>query len=480
VDELCDRSAVELRRLIEAKEISPVELLDSCLARIERVNPALNAVVALDEARARAAAREAEAAALRGDDLGLLHGLPVGIKDLNPTAGLRTTFGSPLFAQHVPEADDSVVAAIRAAGGIVLGKTNTPEFGAGANTFNQVYGFTGNPFDPERSCAGSSGGSAVALATSMVPLANGSDLGGSLRTPAAFCGVAGLRPTPGTVPKTASVIAYWPLSVEGPMARSVADLRLMLSAMVGADPRDPLSGPEGDRGLAAPESVDLSAITALVSEDLGFAPMDDRMRRLFRERLDRFAGGFGRCERRDPPMHDADRVFEVLRSVGFLAAHEDKYQNNRDQVGPNVAANVALGLTYSAADVAWAAARHTEIYRGFLDFMADCDVLITPAAAAPPFGKDQLYPAEINGRPLETYIRWIAITYGITLTGHPAVVLPCGLDWTGAPFGLQLVGRRGREGELLAVAEALETELERIPECCRPVPDLEALTKRTA
>jgi Asp-tRNA(Asn)/Glu-tRNA(Gln) amidotransferase A subunit family amidase len=465
--------------LILDKEISPVELLDSCLARIERVNPALNAVVALDEARARRTAREAEAAALRGDDLGPLHGLPLGIKDLNPTAGLRTTFGSPLFAGHVPAADDSVVAAIRAAGGIVLGKTNTPEFGAGANTLNQVYGFTGNPFDPERSCAGSSGGSAVALATSMVPLANGSDLGGSLRTPAAFCGVVGLRPTPGTVPKTASVIAYSALSVEGPMARSVADLRLLLSAIAGSDPRDPLSGPVGDRGLAAPGAVDLSAVAVCLSEDLGFAPMDDRMRRLFRDRLDLIDGGFGRWERRDPQMPDGDRVFEVLRAVGFLAAHKEKYENHRDQVGPNVAANVELGLTYSAADVAWASARQTEIYRDFIDFMADCDVLITPAAAAPPFGKDQRYPAEINGRPLDTYIRWVAITYGITLTGHPAVVLPCGLDWTGAPFGLQLVGKRGREGELLALAEALETELERFPECRRPVPDLDALARST-
>ena len=472
--ELCDLSAVELRRLIGRKEVSPVELLASCLARIERVNPALNAMVALDRARAAAAAAAAEAAVLRGADLGPLHGLPIGIKDLNPTAGLRTTFGSERFADHVPAEDDSVVAAIRAAGALVLGKTNTPEFGAGANTVNRVYGFTGNPYDPERSCAGSSGGSAVALATAMVPLANGSDLGGSLRTPAAFCGVVGLRPTPGTVPKTAGVLAYWPLSVEGPMARSVADVRLLLGAMTGFDPRDPFCRSDGS-DAAASCPVELSALRARLSEDLGFAPIDDGLRRLFRARTALILDGFASCERRDPELGAADRIFEVLRAVGFLAAHKQAYEETPELVGPNVTANVELGLTFSAADVAWAAAEHSRLYRRFLGFMADCDVLICPAASLPPFAKGELYPKEINGRPLATYVRWLAITYGLTLTGHPVVVLPCGLDATGMPFGIQLVGRRGRDGDLLAIAEAVEAELQRHPACRRPGPDLAAL-----
>ena len=237
----CDLSAVEARRLIGEKRLSPLELVESCIGRIERVNPALNAIVARDFERARATAREAEQAVTGGRKLGPLHGLPLGIKDLQATAGLRTTQGSPLYADHVPDRDDRIVAAVRSAGGIVLAKTNTPEFGAGANTVNQVYGFTGNPFDPERICGGSSGGSAVALATGMVPLATGSDLGGSLRTPAGFCGVVGYWPSPGLVAAPEKTVAWGPLSVDGPMARNVADLGLLLSAIAGRDPADPLS-----------------------------------------------------------------------------------------------------------------------------------------------------------------------------------------------------------------------------------------------
>lgn len=478
MSELCDLTAVELRRMIGCKEISPVELLDACLARIEIVNPTLNAVVCLDEPAAREAAKQAEQAVMAGEELGLLHGLPVGIKDLNETQGLTTTFGSRLFADHVPTQDDGLTASTRKAGAVVIGKTNTPEHGAGANTFNAVYGHTGNPFDPEKSCAGSSGGSAVAVAAGMMPLASGSDYGGSLRTPASFCGVVGLRPTPGRVPALRSQLAYSPMSVDGPMARNVADAALYLDALAGYDERDPFSRPAGAGGEASLQPAgpaDLASLKVALSEDLGFAPVDDQVRALFRSRLETLSGLPLRCEERDPDMQGADRAFEVIRGVGFLSAHLEKYQKHRDLLGPNVIANVELAQTYTAEDVAWASVRHSEIYRSFLAYMQDYDVLITPAVAAQPFDKQQTYGPDINGERQPTYIHWVGIAYGVTLGGHPALVIPCGVDEDGLPFGLQLVGQRHGERRLLAIGAALEQAFAGIERCRRPQPNIPSL-----
>lgn len=474
--QLCDLPAVDLVQRIAGREISPVELLDSCLERIAAVNPTLNAVVAMDESAARRTALAAEKAVREGAPLGPLHGLPLGVKDLNDTAGLRTTYGSELFADQVPESDALVVARMRAAGALPWFKTNTPEFGAGANTRNAVYGATGNPFDPELTCAGSSGGSAVALATSMLPICNGSDLGGSLRNPAAYCGIVGLRPTAGLVAKEASLTAYAPYSVEGPMGRSVADLALLLSVQAGEDPRDPLSRPIDTAAIAAPAATDLSGLRVAVSEDLGFAPVAAEVRDLFRERSGSFRHLFREAVDRDPEMgEDPDRVFEVLRGVGFLAAHLEKVRNSPDKVGPNVKANVELGLTFTAEDVAWAQKRQTEIFRDFLALMDEVDVLIAPAASVQPFPKTQWYPSEIDGKPLQSYINWVAIAYGLTLTGHPVLCLPCGTDARGLPFGIQVVGRRFEEAKLLSVGLALEQALAGLPGCARPLPDLAAL-----
>ena len=472
MSELCDFPAVELRRLIGAKVISPVDLLESCLERIDRVNSRVNAIVALDRNMAGEGAREAEEAVMRAAPLAPLHGLPVGIKDLNDTAGLTTTYGSPLYADHVPRRDDRQVAAVRGAGGLVFAKTNTPEFGAGANTVNEVYGFTGNPFDPDKTASGSSGGSAAALATGMLPLATGSDLGGSLRTPAAYNGIVGFRPSAGMVPDPSRLLAWAPLSVEGPMARSVRDMALLLSVMVGHRHDDPLSGAWSQGRNDRIEPADLSPLRIALSEDLGFAPVDNEIRRVFRQRVAAFQHLFAAVEEKDPPLRGADRIFEVLRAVGFLAAHKERLQRYPDKVGPNVTANTRLGLSMSAADVAKAAAEHTALYRRFLKRY---DLLICPTASLPPFAREFLYPEEINGQPLKTYISWIGVTYGITLTAHPVVVLPCGLDHTGMPFGIQLVGRRGEEWRLIAIAAALEDALADIEACRRPVPDLAAL-----
>ena len=486
MSELCDLSAVELRRLIGARQVSPVELLASCRARIERVNGAVNALVATCFERAQVEAGAAERAVMAGEVLGALHGLPIGVKDLALTGGLRTTLGSPQFSDFVPEADERQVAVIRAAGGIVVGKTNTPEFGAGANTVNPVYGATGNPFDPEKTCAGSSGGSAVALATGMVPLATGSDMGGSLRNPAAYCGVVGFRPSPGAVPHYGpspdagppelGLLGWSPLSVQGAMGRTVADTALLHGVMAGTDARDPLSAPVIDTSAGDP--VDLASLKVAISEDLGFAPVDDGIRATFRRAIERLRSVFGRADDRDPPLDDsAHRVFEVTRALSFVARHGATYRERPEVQGPNIRANVEQGLAMSLEDVALAMRRHTELYRAFLEFMADYDVLICPAMAVPPFPHRERYVAEINGQKLRTYFHWLALPYGLTLTAHPVACIPCGRDHTGMPFGIQVCGPRFGDRRALKVAEALERHLETIPELTRPIPDLGRLAR---
>jgi amidase len=471
--ELCDLEAAELRRLIGAKRISPVELLASCQARAERVNPTVNAFVTFCWERAEAEARAAEQAVMAGRPLGLLHGLPLGVKDLALTGGVRTTFGSPQFEEWMPEADERQVALCRAAGAIVVGKTNTPEFGAGANTVNAVFGATGNPFDPAKTCAGSSGGSAVALATGMVPLATGSDMGGSLRNPAAYCGVVGVRPSPGAVASELRYHGFSPLGVNGPMGRTVMDTVLLYDAMTGHDPRDPLSAPGMLGRPAAP--VDLATLKVAISEDLGFAPVEQAIRKVFCGAVSRFEGVFGTVEHRDPDMRGADEAFEGTRCLTFLAAHHDTYLNRREMLGPNLIANLEQAMALSAADAARALRLQTEVYRRFQAFMADVDILICPAMAVTPFPHRQLYVDAIDGVRLRTYYHWLALAYGLTLTTNPVVCVPCGRDHVGMPFGIQVCGRRFGDWRVLAIAHALEAHLQTIPELRRPVPELEAL-----
>lgn len=471
--EPCDLPAVAARALIGRKALSPVELLESCIARIDATDHAVNAMVARDLDGARRAARAAEAAVMAGGTLGALHGLPVGVKDLEDVAGLRTTYGSTLFADHVPHADDGIVAAIRAAGGIVLGKTNTPEWGAGANTRNAVYGATGNPFDPTRSAAGSSGGSAVALATGMVPLATGSDTGGSLRNPAAYCGVVGFRPSPGVVPSEKRGLGWSPLPVLGPMARDVPDLCLLLSAIATADGRDPLAPvePPGPR-LLQPAPLDLGTLRVAVTPDFGFAPTSAAVRALFAERVGRMRSWFGAADDDSPDCTGTDEAFEVLRALSFLHAHGTRAARHPDQVGPNVRANVAEGERYTAADVARAMGLQTQIFRGWQGFMSRVDLVISPAMTLPPPPWSQLFPAQIDGVPTRTYFHWLALPYAVTLVGHPAICLPCGRDADGMPFGIQVVGRRGGDAALLAAAAALEQAMQADPALRRPVPDI--------
>jgi Asp-tRNA(Asn)/Glu-tRNA(Gln) amidotransferase A subunit family amidase len=477
----CDFTAIEARRLIGQKKLAPTELLASCIARIESVDHAVNAMVARDFDRARATAKAADAAITRGDDLPPLHGLPIGIKDMEDTAGLHTTYGSTLFRDHVPETDERVVAALRQAGAIVLGKTNTPEFAAGANTRNAVYGATGNPFDPTRSAAGSSGGSAVALATGMAPLCTGSDNAGSLRNPAAFCGIVGFRPTPGLVPNERRELGWNSFLVAGPMARTVPDVCLLLAAMVSDDARDPLATTVHNRTIrraedfATPARVDPSRLRVAITPDFGIAPTERHIAEVFAEKTNLFRHVFAHAADTTPDCTGADAAFEVLRSIGLLAAHAEKLRTRPQDVGPNVRANVEEGLRYTAEDVARAEKQRTVLYRHWQDFFRDYDVILTPSITISPRSWRELYPAEIDGKPTRTYFHWLALAYAVTLAGHPAVSLPVGLDRNNMPFGLQIVGPRGGDAFVLSVAAELEALLAGDPRTARPVPDLARL-----
>jgi len=476
-DALLALSAVELRRRIGTKEISPLELLEACIDRIARVNPAVNAVTATCYARARHEAKHAEAAVLRGDALPLLHGLPTGIKDLEDTAELLTTYGSPIYRDQVPERDGAMVARVRAAGAVIVGKTNTPEFGAGANTRNPVWGATGNPFDPMLNAGGSSGGSAVALATDMLPVCTGSDTGGSLRIPAAKCGVVGFRPSPGLVPVDRRTFGWAPISVSGPMGRSVADTCLLLAAQAAFDECDPLAAPVDAGELATPMPVDLGSLRVAWTEDFGVCPVDRPIRQVLRERMAAMQHLFRSCDEVQLDFGEAHRCFDVIRAVSYVGRYQETYEKDRASLGPNVRANFELGAAMSLADFAWAHQEQTRIYRRFQQTFRDYDLVMAPTTPVSPFPWQQLYLAEMDGKPLANYYHWLALTYVITLVTNPAIALPCGVDHKGMPFGLQVVGRFRGDRALLGAAHAMEQAFAAIPALRRPLPDLAKLSQ---
>ena len=473
---LCTLSATELRRLIGTKEISPVELLESCIARIEALDPAVNAIAAKSYARARTEAKAAEAAVLQGAPLGRLHGLPIGIKDLQDTEGLLTTQGSPLYRNHVPARDSAQVALVRAAGAIVTAKTNVPEFGAGANTRNPVWGATGNPFNPSLIAGGSSGGSAVALACDMLPICTGSDTGGSLRIPAAICGVAGFRPSPGLVPMDGRQLGWTPISVLGPMGRSVADTRMLFAAQLGVDSRDPLSHPLAPESAASERLIDLGRLRVAWTTDFNQCPVSAEIRGVMRKRMGAMRHLFRAADEITFDLGEADRCFDVVRAQNFVAKYRDSYARDRDQLGPNIRANYEIGSAMSLADAAWAHAEQTRIFRRFQEIYRDYDLVMAPTTPVSPFPWTQLYLAELEGEKLKNYYHWLALTYVVTLVTNPSIALPCGVDEHGMPFGLQVVGRFGGDIELLDTAEALERAFAGIAGLGRPLPDVAALS----
>lgn len=483
---LCDLSATAVRSLIARKVVSPVELTESCIERIEAVNPAVNAMVATDLETARQVARQQERQVIQGEPLGALFGLPLAVKDMVDAAGLPTTFGSLARKDNIARQDERLVAVLRAAGANIIGKTNVPEWGAGGNSRNAVYGTTGNPFDPSRSAAGSSGGSAAALACGMVPLATGSDTGGSLRNPAAFCGIVGFRPTPGLVPSEKRSIGWSQLSTLGPMARTVEDTALMLSVIKGEEPVDPITATVHGRQMRQAEefsplkALDLCQLRVACTADFGFAPVEHLVRDTFTAKTARFRSVFRQADDATPDCTGSDEAFEKLRSLMFLTATRKLYEQDPQQVGENVRLNVEEGLRYSAQDIAEGLELQTQLFRRWQQFFLQYDFVIAPAVTISPRRWTELYPKEINGQPTRTYYHWLAMAYASTLAGLPSISLPVGCDARGMPFGLQIIGPRGGDVALLRMAHALEQHLAADPATARPCADIDALKQAPA
>ena len=439
------------------------------LARIEAVNPSVNAIVTLAAGQARAVAADLDARAARGDFAGPLHGLPIAIKDLAETAGIRTTYGSPVFADHVPDFDAPHVALLKRAGAVVIGKTNTPEFGAGSQTFNPVFGATRNPYDTRLTPGGSSGGAAAAVAAGMIPFADGSDLAASVRNPASFCGLVGLRTTPGLVPADPFDV----LGVVGPIARSAADAALLLAGMCGPDPGLPLARPERSGDFLDLRPATLRGLRVAWTFDLGDLPVQPEVRAVLAAARDRLEQAGCEVAEHAPDLSDADEVFQVLRAAR-MAAMAPLLRAHRDQVKATLAWNISKGIALTGEQVAAARTGHATIFERFRSFLSDgrYDVLALPTVQVLPFGVDTEWVREINGQPMATYIDWMRSCSRITVTAHPAISIPAGLTTPTAtpaastataptpplPVGLQLVGRYGADRRLLEIAAAV-TEL---------------------
>ncbi len=471
---LPDLPATELARLVRGRAVSPVEAVEACLGRVERYNGVVNAVVTLNE-RALDDARDVERRLARGEPVGPLAGLPVGIKDVTPVAGLRTTYGSPLYKDHVPTEDALVVERLRAAGAIILGKTNCPEFAAGGNTFNEVFGRTRNPWDPTKSAGGSTGGGAAALATGMIALAEGTDLGGSLRIPASFCGVVGLRPSVGLVPTHPADWVWDTLQVTGPMARTAGDVALMLQAIAGASPFAPLGQPTAGRNfVAAVEAGARPGLRLAYCPDIAGIGVDPGIEALCRAAAFGLADAGATVEEIALDLAPARPAFLALRGLWFVSWMSQRL-DRIDEFGANVRKNTRAGLETAARDLGAAQHVRGELWHRFRTLFERFDHLLTPCMAVPPFPVEQNFPDTIAGRKMETYVDWIAPTFVLSLTGLPVCSVPCGLDQDGLPVGLQIVGRPLGEAAVLALAHTLE----RLRPIGRPpLPALESAARR--
>jgi amidase len=458
-DGLCYLQTGELLELMRSRELSSLEVVSAHLDRIAAVNPALNAIVTLapEEALEQAARADRERSA--GADVGPLHGLPVAIKDLVDTAGMRTTYGSPIFRENVPAKDAAIVTRLRNAGAIVVGKTNTPEFGAGSHTFNAVFGVTRNPYELTRSAGGSSGGAASALASGMLPLADGSDLGGSLRNPASFCNVVGLRPSTGRVSTRPTSDLWDPMSVSGPMGRCVADVALAMDVIAGVDPHCPLTCGDGspERSFSADLGRDVAGLRVAWSADLGGLPVEAGVLSvLARARV--VLEDIG-CvvEDAEPDLSGADEAFDVLRALSFVVAHHDKWLGHRELLKDTVAWNIQEGLKLTPEQIAAAVRSRSAIVARALEFFERFDALVLPVSQVLPFPVEVDWVREIEGNPMEHYVAWQRTCSRITVTAHPAIAIPGGFTDDGLPVGLQIVGRYRGERELLRLAQAFES-----------------------
>jgi amidase len=455
--DLCFLPAVELGRRIRARELSARDVMTAHLAQIERFNPTVNAIVTLVTEQAMLAAAAADEALAHGEPVGPLHGLPVAHKDLFPTKGIRTTYGSRIFNDHVPGEDAAIVERLRAAGAITIGKTNTPEFGAGSQTFNDVFGATLDPYDLSKTCGGSSGGAAVALACGMIPIADGSDMGGSLRNPAAFCNVVGLRPSFGRVPSWPEPFGYSSLSVNGPMARTVADVALMLSAIAGPDPRSPIAIDEPGSRFAVPLDRDFRGVRIAWSRDLGGLPVDGRIAAALDAVRSVFEDLGCIVEEAEPDLSGADDVFRILRAWQMEATRGPLLRDHPGLVKDTVAWNIEEGRKLTGPDLGRAELLRTEIFHRVRAFFDRYEFLVCPVTQVPPFDVREEYVTRINGEAMETYIDWMKSCYLISVTGGPAISVPGGFTPDGLPVGLQIVGRHRDEFGVLQLAYAFES-----------------------
>jgi amidase len=458
--ELCFTTAVELARRIARREVSVTEVVRAHLAQIDRVNPKVNAIVTLTAERALEEARARDAALARGETPGPLFGLPVVHKDLVPTRGIRTTYGSPIYRDHVPDEDALIVERLRAAGAVTLGKSNTPEFGAGSQTFNEVFGATLNPYDTTKTCGGSSGGAAVSLACGMLPIADGSDTGGSLRNPANFCNVVGFRTAPGRVPVWPTQLGWWPISVQGPMARTVQDTALMLSAIAGPDPRAPIAIAEPGSLFARPLGRDFKGVRIAWSRDLGGVPVDTRVTEVLDRQRPVFEGLGCVIDEATPDFSDADEIFQVWRAWRFELSYGEHVKNHPDLVKDTVVWNAEAGAKLNGPQISRVERKRTELYHRLRQFLEAYEFLVLPVSQVPPFDVKQPYITEINGVKMGTYIDWMKSCYYITVTGLPAISVPAGFTAAGLPVGVQIVGRHQDDFGVLQLAYAFEQATE--------------------
>ena len=453
---ICFLSAVEMARLIRAKKLSAREALAAHLKQIERVNPKVNAIVTLVPELAASAVAKADEMQARGETLGRLHGLPVAHKDLVETRGIRTTFGSLLYKDYIPAADDLIVERLRRAGAITIGKTNTPEFGAGSQTFNKVFGATHNPYDLTKTCGGSSGGAAVALACGLVPVADGSDTGGSLRNPPAFCNVVGFRPSIGRVPNPKAAFAWSTLSTSGCLGRSVADLALALSAIAGPDSRAPLSIQEPGERFAGSLERSFKGARVAWFKDLGGAPFDPRVRTVVDAHRKTFESVGCIVEIAEPDFAPAEISFRILRAWASAAKHAANLKVHPDAFKDTLKAEIEDGLRLTAADVTRAEIAHSLIWRRFQAFLEKYEYFVLPTTQVPAFDINTPYPTEIAGVKFDSYIDWMKSCWYISATGNPAATVPGGFTAEGLPVGVQIVGRDKEDFSVLQIAHAFE------------------------
>ena len=458
--ELCFLRAVDLRRLIDERQVSVRDVVSAHLDQIERVNPRVNAVVTLTADAALAAADDADRRLGAGEEIGVLGGLPVLHKDLVDTKGIRTTHGSPLYADHVPAADALIIERLRAAGAGTMGKTNTPEFGAGSQTFNRVFGRTLNPYNTARTCGGSSGGAAVALACGLSPIADGSDTGGSLRNPANFCNVVGFRPSPGRVPQYPAEVGWFPISVQGPMARTVEDAALMLAALAGPDPRSPIAISESGDQFLAPLERDFRGVKIAYTRDFGELPVDPRITSVIDDQRGVFETVGCRVEDACPSFADADEIFQLWRAWRFELRFEKLVAEHRDEIKETILWNVQKGREITGPQLARAERDRTLLYHRLRTFMEEYEFLVAPVSQVPPFDVEQEYITEIDGVAMETYIDWMKSCYFVTVTGLPAISVPCGFTSEGTPVGVQIIGRHQDDLGVLQLAYAFQQATE--------------------